>query len=374
MTVKKYFLTIPKTRYIIYRMAFAAKTEEKIYANALSATRKMGPKKMRLAREYFGSFQKAWTAPKSEFLSAAEIEGNSDFRNNISPEKEFDAVKKENAEILLFEEMPEKLRQIPDAPEILYIKGRMPSEENIFIAFVGTRKCTSYGEKAAEEIISGLKNHPVCVVSGLALGIDAAAHRHSVSSGIPTIAVLGSGISRNTIYPKANISLADKIIEHGGCVISEYPVNQEAAKYTFPQRNRIVAGLSSGTVVIEAPQKSGAIITAFLAIEYSRDVFAVPGTIFSPNSKGCHNLLKMGAVPVTSAEDILIHYGMENKKTKSAENITANEMKMLSFIKEPTQKDKLIRTSGMKPGEINPLLTSLEIKGIIKEIDGILYY
>ncbi|GAF80997.1 unnamed protein product, partial [marine sediment metagenome] len=183
----------------------------------------------------------------------------------------------------------------------------------------------------------------------------------------------GSGLKNNIIYPFTNQRLSQEIVEKNGCLISEYPFTMKAAQFTFPQRNRIVAGLSQGTLVVEAPERSGALITAFLALEYNREVFSLPGSIFSINSKGANNLLKMGASLVTESDDILRALGIEPKETKTTGPLSPPEEKIISFLYEPLERDELIRKINSPAKEINPLLTQMEIKGIIKEIGGQIY-
>ncbi len=346
---------------------------KKIYANALNQSPQIGPASLKKIKEYFGSFEKGWRTPLE---SLKKITGNKDlkeFRKDIDPEEEIRVLEKTEIRILLKEEFPSLLLETPVPPEILYIKGSLPPENQIHLAVVGTRKLSSYGKDACEKIVSGLKDYGMIIVSGLALGIDAIAHKTALANKLKTVAVLGSGLENGVIYPRANCRLSEQIVENGGCLISEYPFKMKAAIFAFPQRNRIVAGLSSGTLVIEAPERSGALITAFMALEYNREVFAVPGSIFSPNSKGANNLLKLGALPVTTSDDILRALGIEPKNQTTVAELLPMEAKVVAFLYEPTDRDELIRKSGMPAKEINPLLTQMEIKGIIKE-SGVLSY
>jgi len=219
-----------------------------------------------------------------------------------------------------------------------------------------------------------LAEYKIVIVSGLAIGIDAISHKTAISNNMKTIAVLGSGLSDEVLYPRQNLRLSREIVEKDGCVISEYPYAMKAGLHTFPQRNRIVAGLSKGTFVIEAPEKSGALITANFAVDYNRDVFALPGSIFSENSKGTNNLIKTGAAPITSSEDILRLLGFEIE-TAEKEKIALSplEEKIISALTEPMPRDELIRKTGLTAKEINPTLSILEIRGIIKESGGEIY-
>lgn len=210
---------------------------------------------------------------------------------------------------------PKLLKEIKNPPKILYIKGEILPEENCF-AIVGTRKCSSYGKQVALEIAGDLAEAGLTIVSGLALGIDTFCHLATVKRRKRTIAVLGTGLDEKSIYPKENIKLAEKIVETDGCLISEYAPGTSGSKFTFPQRNRIISGLSLGVLVIEAKQKSGALITAFWTKQQRRKIFALPGPIHSLNSKGPHILIKQGAKLVESANDILKELNLPKNQRK----------------------------------------------------------
>lgn len=198
---------------------------------------------------------------------------------------------------------PELLKKIYDPPAKLYVSGELRKEEKFPIAVVGTRKISKYGQEATRFFVEALAEAGLTIISGLALGVDGLAHRIALEKKARTIAVLGSGL--NVIYPSAHQKLAQEIIKSGGAVISEYPPNAGATKKTFPARNRIVSGLSLGVLVIDAPQKSGALITARTALEQGREVFVVPGRINDFNSEGCNYLIKMGARLVTNPQEII---------------------------------------------------------------------
>lgn len=346
--------------------------EEKIYANALNQCFKIGPASLGKIRKRFRSFKKAWRAPIDELAKTTEIKNLEEFRKNIDPEKEFEILIKNNIKVLLKKELPNLLQETPVPPEILYTKGNLP-QEGTHLAVVGTRKCSSYGREACEKIVNGLKEYGIVVVSGLALGIDTIAHKAALKNKMKTVAVLGSGLKNSVIYPGVNQKLAQEIIEKDGCLISEYPFSMKAARFTFPQRNRIVAGMSSGTLVVEAPERSGALITALMALEYNREVFAVPGSIFSQLSKGANNLLKMGAAIVTETEDVLRALGIEPKEKNGEINLSPLELKIVEFLYEPSERDELIRKSKIPAKDAIPLLIQMEIKGIIKESGGKIY-
>jgi len=344
--------------------------KEKIYANAFNQTQEFGPIRLKKIREYFGSFENAWKAPINEIKNAVNLKELHDFRKKIDPEAEFAVLLKAGIKILLKKEFPQLLQETPFPPEILYVKGDFPDENLIHLGVVGTRRCSVYGKEACEKIVSDLAEYKIVIVSGLAVGIDAISHKTAILNKTKTIAVLGSGLKDEVFYPRQNLRLSQEIVESGGCVISEYPYAMKAALYTFPQRNRIVAGLSRGIFVVEAPEKSGALITANFALDYNRDVFALVGSIFSENSKGTNNLIKLGAIPVTSSEDILREFGISIEETKKEIILSPLEEKIIAALTEPMPRDELIRKVGLPARSINPALGILEIRGIIKESGG----
>ena len=347
---------------------------EKIYANAFNQVLEFGPVRLKKICEYYGGFTVAWKAPFGEIKKLTGVEELEDFHKTINPEKEFSSLEKAGVRILLKEEFPRLLKETPFPPELLYIKGSLPDESLIHIAVVGTRKCSNYGKEACEKIVAGLAEYKIVIVSGLALGIDTISHKTAISNNAKTIAVLGSGLKDDILYPKTNLRLSREIVEKGGCVISEYAYAARPTTFTFPQRNRVIAGLSKGTFVIEAPEKSGALITANFALDYNRDVFSLPGSIFSQNSAGTNKLIKAGATPVTSAEDILEALGIEPKEAEKKEiSLSPLEEKIISALIEPMTRDELIRKTGLTAKEINPALSFLEIRGIIKEAGGEIY-
>ena len=347
--------------------------KEKIFANAFNQVPELGPVRLGKIREYFGGFENAWKAPLDEIKRAAGVELD-DFRKKIDPEKEFSILDKGKIKIILKGEFPQLLRETPFPPEILYAKGELPDENIPHLAVVGTRKCSSYGKEACEKIVSDLAEYKIVIVSGLALGIDSVSHKTAILNNTKTIGVLGCGLKDEVFYPRENFPLSLEIAEKGGAVISEFPYAMKAARHTFQQRNRIIAGLAQGTFVVEAPEKSGALITANFALDYNREVFSLPGPIFSENSAGANNLIKAGATPVLSSEDILRVFGIETGSAqKEAPDLSPLEEKIISALIQPTTRDDLIRAVGLSAKAINPALGVLEIRGIIKESDGEIY-
>ena len=276
---------------------------------------------------------------------------------------------------LSFDEIPERLMEIPEPPKKLFIRGEMPKGDSKFLCVVGSRKYTEYGKEACQKLLAGLRGYDIVIVSGLALGIDGIAHKAALDAGLTTVAIPGSGLHSSVLYPSSNRQLADKIVDSGGALLSEFEPMFKPTLYSFPQRNRIMAGISHAVLIIEAEIKSGTLITSRLATDYNREVMAVPGSIFSKNSEGPNMLIRLGATPVSSSAHILEVLGFkaeENKTTKNLElkNLSDDERKVLSIIENPIDRDELIREltkSGMSIGNGSALLSIMEIKGLIEE-------
>ncbi len=279
-------------------------------------------------------------------------------------------------EISLNEEnYPRILKEISNPPENLYYRGEMKSDEKCF-AIVGTRLCSPYGKQAALEIAGDLTEAGLTVVSGLAPGIDTFVHATAVERKKRTIAVLGTGVDEKSIYPKSNLKLSEKILETGGCLVSEYPPGTNGTNYTFPQRNRIISGLSLGVLVVEAKERSGALITADWARKQKRKIFAVPGPIHSLNSKGCHYLIKNGAKLVENANDILkeLNLPCSNFKIEQIKGGNEEENLILQSLKEGgLYIDKIIEKTKLSPAKTASNLAILEIKGKVRNLGGNIY-
>ncbi|MFA5651871.1 MAG: DNA-processing protein DprA [Candidatus Paceibacterota bacterium] len=282
-----------------------------------------------------------------------------------------------NFEIIKLEgdEIPEMLREIADPPKQIYFQGQLPKPETKLLCVVGSRKYTQYGKDACEKLISGLRGYNICIVSGLALGIDGIAHKAALDAGLTTIAVPGSGLDESVLYPSTHRQLAEKILEARGALISEFEPKFRATPYSFPQRNRIMAGLSHAVLVIEAEIKSGTLITSKFATEYNRDVLTVPGSIFSKNSEGPNMLIRLGATPVRSSEDILLALGFkindvpQNLELKYSD-CSDEELLVIKILNEPMEKDELIRALKMPVSKASTIISIMEIKGLIKESMG----
>lgn len=272
------------------------------------------------------------------------------------------------------EEYPELLQEIPQPPKQLRYEGTLPIPGNKLLAVVGSRKFSPYGREVCESIIAGLSGAPVTIVSGLALGIDSIAHRTALKAGLQTIALPGSGLDRSVIHPRSHANLADEIVENGGGLMSEYDDLMPAGVWAFPQRNRIMAGMCHATLVIEADQKSGTLITSRLATEYNREVGAIPGPIHSTTSDGPHMLIRMGAALIRDHNDVLELLGLGRKDDHPTltdiEELTNEEKIFIEILKSPCQRDELIRKSRLDTGSASAILSLLEIKGLIVEEMG----
>lgn len=279
-----------------------------------------------------------------------------------------------NLKILEKDKIPEALREIPQPPKKLYLWGNLPSEDTVCLAVVGSRKATTYGKDVVRKLISGLKGYPIAIVSGLAVGIDALSHEAALDAGLFAIAFPGSGISDEALSYNPNIKLMKRIIDSGGCLISEFEPELKAAYYTFPMRNRLVAGISKAALIIEAQEKSGTLITARMALDYNKEVLAVPGPINSDYSKGTNRLIRQGATPITCSDDILEVLGFkvdrETKQQNLFEDARPEEKSVLKLLVEPSSRDDLIRAMKLSTAEANALLSVMEIKGLIKEEMG----
>lgn len=277
---------------------------------------------------------------------------------------------------ILDENYPESLLYIEDKPNVIYMKGNIFEEDYLAISIVGSRKSTSYGKWAAEKFSKELVDMGITIVSGLASGIDTIAHRTALDNNGRTIAVLGTGIDK--IYPAKNKELY-KAIESSGAVITEFPIGTEPFAYNFPQRNRIISGLSLGIIVIEAQEKSGSLITATHASNQGKDVFALPGNINSIFSKGTNKLIRDGARPLLEIEDIIEEiYELRQLKNKNIikdkinlDDFSETEIKIINCLQiEPTHCDAISYKTGIDIWELNSILTILELKGIVTELSG----
>lgn len=351
------------------------------YLNALNIINGVGSQKMRLLLDFFGNAENAWQASLSDLQASRIGEALAEkiiaARASINPDAEWEKLQKESIQVVALADptYPNLLKQIHNPPSILYVKGDYTDfNTNPLISIVGSRKFTHYGSQAAFAIARDLARAGIIVVSGLAIGIDAIAHRGALEGRGKTMAVLGSSLEDYQIGPRVNFGLSREIIEQGA-LVSEYPLGTEANVGTFPTRNRLMAGMTLGTLVIEAARDSGSLITANLALEFDRDIFAVPGSIFSPQSEGTNDLIKAGAKLVGSAKDILEELKIEEVKNaaqvKKIIPASAEEEIILKHLShEPVHIDKIIKLVKLEVNVISSTLSILEMKGMVKDIGG----
>ncbi len=270
-------------------------------------------------------------------------------------------------------EFPAQLLEIPQPPEKLYIRGCLPGPNTKLLCVVGSRRYTNYGKEACDKLITGLRGYDIAIVSGLAIGIDGIAHEAAIANGLKTISAPGSGLNTDALHPVAHVGLMKKILDHGGCMISEFEPNFKATRYSFPQRNRIMAGLSCAVLIIEAETKSGTMITSRMATDYNKDVLTVPGNIFSKTSGGPHLLIRLGATPITKPEELLLALGFETKDSAPRNlqleysECSPEEKAVIKALREPMPKDDLLRALDMPIGQANAVLSVMELKGLLSE-------
>ena len=332
---------------------------------------------------YFGDIETAFNAKLSDLkqiegLSVKKAENFIEKRskNNVNPDQTLDFILSKGIKILTYEDekYPYMLREISNPPMCLFYKGDLFScNLERTVAFVGSRRASFAGKEGVSKVISDLRNTDVCIVSGLAAGIDSHAHRSAIDNNLKTIGVIASGF--NYTYPSTNKDLYEKIENECGAVVTEYYPTFEPVKFRFPQRNRIVTGLSYGTVVGEAAIKSGALISANLTLEQGRELMCIPGAINNVNMEGVYRLLKEGATMVTKGEDILNALGWELPKSAAGHNMDTDiPEKYLSLINimsvEPKGFDEIQSETGLSTDELLVRLTEMELQGLIKQVDG----
>jgi len=357
------------------------KNNDRKYWVALATSEKLGARSFTKLLKTFGDLKEVWRSQPGDLMAAGltpvQIEAVLGVVKSVDLDEEIEKLARLNIDILILtdEHYPKLLKEIADPPGVLYLKGEILPTDEVALGVVGSRKYTSYGERATQFLVEPLARNQITIVSGLALGIDTLAHQAALDANGRTIGVLGCGLDQ--IYPSSNVRLADKIIQGHGAIISEYPPGTPAYRSNFPLRNRIIAGLTLGTVVIEGAIDSGSLITAQAAIEYNREVFAVPGSIFSDSSAGTNKLIQMGAKLVTEAKDILTELALtDNLATSAVREIVADspqEEILLKLLKTPRLVDEIIKESGLTSSEVNSSLIILEMKGMISNLGGTRY-
>jgi DNA processing protein len=356
---------------------------------ALNLIEGVGPVRARSLLEHFGDAPKILAAPKSALLRVRNIgdetaEAIATWEKTIDLGGELKRISDFGCHVLIQsdENYPASLREIYDPPLVLYVKGELTAKDKNAVAMVGSRSTTHYGIETARKLAYQLAYVGVTVVSGGARGIDTAAHQGALAAKGRTVAVLGTGI--NLIFPPENAELFGRIAENGA-VITQFPFNRNGDRQSFAIRNRIIAGMTLGTVVVEADLHSGALITSNFATEYGRQVFAVPGRIDSPRSKGCHDLIKKGAKLCEGAEDILSEFEYlfpgSNRPPSPGETgvlpaleLSENEQKVYDALDEEERSiDEVIRKSGLPSSAVSVALLGLEMKRVVKQLPGKLF-
>jgi len=354
---------------------------ELIFLNALNSISGVGVATLRMLKSRMGSFADAWRGNISTLAVGVFSKPISQIiavRASLDPEKEFKKLEQHGIWMIAEHDtsFPSALREIPHPPLFLYGKGVVPDTDRTHIGIVGTRRPTPYGKEVAASITTGLAHQGLIIVSGLAVGIDTVAHESALAAHSPTIAVIGSGIDERSLFPQQNIGLSRRIVDQGSTIISEYAPGTPPMKEHFPLRNRIIAGLSRGVLVAEARERSGALITAHIALEQNRDVFAIPGSIFSPSSTGPNLLIQQGAKLVLKADDILDEWDMQisNKSnTDSDTKLDNNEKTMLKLLEQELTIDDLSEQTKLETPLLMSLLSLLELKGYVRQMGNNTY-
>ena len=341
----------------------------------------IGRVKLTQLESYFDSLEDAWKAPpaslKQAGLDSGAIRALTTWRPKISLEAEMEKLDRYGVKVLAITDAdyPSRLKEIYDYPPLLYVRGSLFPEDEWYLAVVGTRRATVYGRQVTEEIVTDLARSRITIVSGLARGIDSVAHHSALAAGGRSIAVFACGL--DVVYPSENAGLARQIMQQGA-LISEYPLGTRPRADNFPRRNRIMSGLSLGVLVIEADESSGAIITAHLAAEQNREVFAIPGSVLSPTSRGANHLIQEGAKLVSDYTDILeelnltaVARQLEMKEVIPASDAESQLLKYLSA--EPTHIDDVCRNSGLPAATVTGTLGIMELKGMVKQVGTMNY-
>jgi DNA processing protein len=355
--------------------------ERKAYWVGFNLVKGIGAVRLKGLLDFFGNLEIAWQAPvdalQAAGLSGRIIENLLNVRKGVDLERVWNKIQAQGIHVLTWDDAayPHRLKEIEQPPPVLYLRGEILDEDVWCVAVVGTRRITVYGRQVAEEIASFLAQRGITLVSGLARGVDGVAHEACMRAGGRTFAVLGSGVDR--IYPPEHESLANRIIERGA-IISDYAPGTPPDSTNFPPRNRIISGLSLATVVIEAGETSGALITATFAAEQGRDVLAVPGNIHAPQSKGTNRLIQNGARPLLKPEDILetlelelVNEHHEARTLLPAEPVEACILQVLSS--QPTHVDEIGIQSGLSIDKVSATLTLMELKGMVRHVGGMNY-
>jgi DNA processing protein len=355
--------------------------DDKKYWIGFNLVRGIGAVRFQQILSFFGDLSLAWQAPAEAFKEAGlptrALNNLLRLREETDLDELYDSILAKDVQVLTLPEddYPHLLKQIDQSPPVLYVRGKLLPSDDFAVAMVGTRRISAYGQQITRDTSLYLAGHGLTIVSGLARGVDALAHQSALQAGGRTIAVLGSGV--DVIYPPEHRKLAEAIIENGA-VISDYPLGTQPEGVNFPPRNRIISGLSLATVVVEAGERSGALITSDFALEQGREVFAVPGNILSPVSKGTNRLIQKGAYALVSPQDVLdvldLSQVQEFKEARQALPADTTEAKILqSMDYEPVHVDEICNAVGMAVEKVTAALTMMELKGLVQHVGGMRY-
>ena len=355
--------------------------DPKAYWVGFNYVKGIGAVRTRVILDHFQTLEIAWHAPIESFekigLPQKILENIQLTRNQLDLEKIWASLNKKEIQVITWNDeiYPRRLKEVDQPPPVLYIRGELKLEDEWAVAIVGTRRMTVYGRQVTEDLASFLGSNGVTVVSGLARGVDSTAHSAAMKSDGRTLAVLGCGIDQ--VYPPENRKLSEEIVQHGA-ILSEYPLGTPPDANNFPQRNRIISGISQATVIVEAGETSGALITATFAAEQGREVFAVPGNILAPQSKGCNRLIREGAHPYLKPQDVLELLNLEQvQEYKQARLLMpANEIesKLVQVMENDILPiDEITSRAGFTVDKVSAALTIMELKGMVRQVEGTSY-
>ena len=355
--------------------------DPRMYWVGFNMVKGIGAVRFRALLEAFGSAEAAWNASPVALsdagLSQKVVENFQRVRKGVSLEQVAERIHSLDVQVITWDDpaYPRHLKEIDQPPPVLYVRGRLQPEDDWAVAIVGTRKVTAYGRQVAEEVAATLASSGVTIVSGLARGVDSIAHQAALNAGGRSLAVLGNGV--DLVYPPENRKLAAQLVEHGA-LVSDYPLGTQPDGINFPPRNRIISGLSIAVIIVEAGLTSGALITATFAAEQGRDVFAVPGNINAPQSQGTNRLIRDGAQPLLTPQDVLEALDLtmvtEHRSVRVAlpdDPIEARLFKLLSH--EPMHVDEIRAQAAMPIETVSATLAMMELKGMVRQVGGMNY-
>jgi len=354
---------------------------DKRYWVGFNLVRGIGAVRLRSLIDHFGDVVTAWNGTPGELraagLGAKTIARLVALRSDVDVDLLWQHVESQGVKVLTSEDeaYPARLKEIDQPPPVLFVRGEWLADDQFSVAIVGTRRATAYGRQVTEQLAAYLASNGITIISGLARGVDELAHSAALAAGGRTAAVLGSGVDR--VYPPENRALAEKIMR-SGALLSDYPLGTAPESSNFPPRNRIISGLAMATIVVEAGETSGALITAEFAAEQGRDVFAVPGSILAPQSKGTNKLIQNGALPLLSPDDVLqaLHLGRAGEQRAARRVLPADEIEsqvMNALGSEPLHVDEIRSHTGLPVEKVSAALVMMELKGMVRQVGGMQY-